>query len=67
MATLQATGLYAAVKTLGQAPFGKILLVLGAVGIAAFSAYNFVRPARTGCSGHCGPLDAWYSAAIYIG
>ncbi|BBY43258.1 DUF1206 domain-containing protein [Mycolicibacterium celeriflavum] len=48
VATLQADpakagGLDAAVKTLGQAPFGRILLVLAAVGIAAFGAYNFVR------------------------
>lgn len=52
VATLQAdpakaTGLDAAVKTLGQAPFGKVLLVLAAVGIAAFGIYNFVR-ARNG-------------------
>lgn len=43
----KATGLDAAVKTLGQAPFGKILLVLAAIGIAAFGVYNFVR-ARNG-------------------
>jgi hypothetical protein len=48
VATLQAdpakaSGLDAAVKTLGHAPFGKFLLVLAAVGIAAFGAYNFVR------------------------
>ncbi|MCT7659307.1 DUF1206 domain-containing protein [Mycobacterium deserti] len=48
VATLQAdpskaTGLDAAVKTLGQAPFGKILLILAALGIAAFGAYSFVR------------------------
>ena len=48
VATLQAdpskaAGLDAAVKTLGQAPFGKILLLLAAVGIAAFGVYNFVR------------------------
>ncbi|VEG43173.1 protein of uncharacterised function (DUF1206) [Mycolicibacterium flavescens] len=52
VATLQAdpakaTGLDAAVKTLGQAPFGKFLLILAAVGIAAFGIYNFVR-ARSG-------------------
>lgn len=51
-ATLQAdpakaTGFDAAVKTLGQAPFGKFLLILAAVGIAAFGVYNFVR-ARSG-------------------
>jgi len=48
IATLQAdpskaAGLDAAVKTLGQAPFGKVLLILAALGIAAFGAYNFVR------------------------
>lgn len=52
LATLQsdpakATGLDAAVKTLGQAPFGKFVLILAAVGIAAFGVYNFVR-ARIG-------------------
>jgi uncharacterized membrane protein YidH (DUF202 family) len=48
LATLQAdpskaAGLDAAVKTLGQAPFGKVLLILAAIGIAAFGAYSFVR------------------------
>jgi hypothetical protein len=48
IATLQAdpskaTGLDAAVKTLGHAPFGKVLLILAALGLAAFGAYNFVR------------------------
>lgn len=48
VATLQAdpskaTGFDAAVKTLGQAPFGKFLLILAALGIAAFGAYSFVR------------------------
>jgi hypothetical protein len=48
IATLQtdpskAAGLDAAVKTLGQAPFGKVLLILAALGIAAFGVYNFVR------------------------
>jgi hypothetical protein len=48
VATLQAdpskaTGLDAAVKTLGQAPFGKFLLIIAAVGIAAFGVYSFVR------------------------
>lgn len=52
VATLQAdpakaTGLDAAVKTLGHAPFGTVLLVLAAAGVAAFGVYNFVR-ARTG-------------------
>lgn len=47
-ATLQAdpakaSGLDAAVKTLGEAPFGKFLLMLAALGIAAFGAYSFVR------------------------
>lgn len=48
VATLQAdpskaTGLDAAVKALGHAPYGKVLLVAAALGIAAFGAYNFVR------------------------
>jgi hypothetical protein len=48
IATLQAdpakaSGLDAAVKTLGQAPFGKFLLIIAALGIAAFGAYSFVR------------------------
>lgn len=48
VATLQAdpakaSGFDAAVKTLGQAPFGKFLLVLAAVGVAAFGGYSFVR------------------------
>jgi hypothetical protein len=48
VATLQAdpskaTGFDAAVKTLGHAPFGKVLLVVAALGIASFGAYSFVR------------------------
>ncbi len=48
LATLQAdpskaTGLDAAVKTVGAAPFGKVLLVAAALGLAAFGAYSFVR------------------------
>ncbi len=39
----KAAGLDASVKTLGQAPFGKFLLILAALGIAAFGAYSFVR------------------------
>ncbi len=39
----KAAGLDAAVKTLGEAPFGKFLLVAAALGIAAFGLYNFVR------------------------
>jgi len=39
----KAAGIDAAVKTLGQAPFGKFLLILAALGIAAFGAYSFVR------------------------
>ena len=39
----KASGLDAAVKTLGNAPFGKVLLVVAALGIAAFGAYSFVR------------------------
>ena len=48
IATLQAdpakaSGLDAAIKTLGQAPFGKFLLIAAGLGIAAFGAYSFVR------------------------
>ncbi|MCK0175090.1 MULTISPECIES: DUF1206 domain-containing protein [Mycobacteriaceae] len=48
VATLQsdpakASGLDAAVKTLGEAPFGKFLLIIAAIGIAAYGAYSFVR------------------------
>lgn len=39
----KSTGLDAAVKTLGAAPFGRFLLILAALGIAAFGAYSFVR------------------------
>lgn len=39
----KATGFDAAVKTLGHAPFGRVLLVVAALGIAAFGAYSFVR------------------------
>jgi len=39
----KASGLDAAVKTLGQAPFGKFLLIVAALGIAAFGAYSFIR------------------------
>lgn len=35
-------GLDAAVKSLGQAPFGKVLLVAAALGFAAYGAYCFV-------------------------
>ena len=38
----KAAGIDAAVKTLGQAPFGRILLILAAVGFAAYGAYCFV-------------------------
>lgn len=37
----KAAGIDAAVKTLGQAPFGKFLLFAAAVGIAAYGAYCF--------------------------
>jgi hypothetical protein len=37
----KAAGIDAAVKTLGQAPFGKILLLIAALGIAAYGAYCF--------------------------
>jgi hypothetical protein len=39
----KAAGLDAAVKTLGHAPFGRVLLVVAALGIASFGAYSFVR------------------------
>jgi hypothetical protein len=39
----KSTGLDAAAKTLGAAPFGKVLLIIAAVGFAAFAAYSFVR------------------------
>jgi hypothetical protein len=35
-------GLDAAVKSLGEAPFGKTLLVAAAMGFAAYGAYCFV-------------------------
>lgn len=38
----KASGIDAAVKTLGEAPFGKILLLIAALGIAAYGAYCFV-------------------------
>lgn len=38
----KASGIDAAVKTLGQAPFGKFLLIAAALGIAAYGAYCFV-------------------------
>jgi hypothetical protein len=39
----KASGVDAAIKTLGAAPFGRVLLVLAALGIAAYGAYGFVR------------------------
>lgn len=39
----KASGLDASIKTLGTMPFGKILLVLAALGIAAYGAFNIVR------------------------
>lgn len=39
----KASGIDAAVKTLGAAPFGKVLLVVAALGIAAYGAYGFVH------------------------
>ena len=38
----KAAGVDAAVKTLGQAPFGRLLLILAAVGFAAYGAYCLV-------------------------
>lgn len=42
----KASGIDAAIKTLGAAPFGKVLLVLAAVGIAAYGVFNVVRSRR---------------------
>jgi Domain of Unknown Function (DUF1206) len=39
----KASGVDAAVKALGNAPFGKFLLILAAVGLAAYGAYGFIR------------------------
>jgi hypothetical protein len=39
----KATGLDAAVKTLGAAPFGKFLLIIAALGLAAYGVYGFIR------------------------
>lgn len=38
----KATGIDGAVKTLGEAPFGKFLLLLAAAGIATYGLYSFV-------------------------
>ena len=46
----RATGLDGALRTILGAPFGKVLLTLVAIGIAAFGAYCLVRaryPERT--------------------
>lgn len=37
----KATGIDGAVKTLGEAPFGKFLLILAGIGIAAYGLYSF--------------------------
>jgi hypothetical protein len=39
----KASGVDAAVKALGHAPFGKVLLILAAIGLAAYGGYNFVK------------------------
>ena len=39
----KASGVDAAAKTLGSAPFGRILLVVAALGIAAYGVYGFIR------------------------
>jgi len=39
----KASGIDAAVKTLGGAPYGKVLLLIAALGLAAYGAYCFVR------------------------
>ena len=38
-------------KTLGAAPFGKFLLLLAAVGLAAYGAYGFIRARTQTCDG----------------
>lgn len=43
----KATGVDGAVKTLGGAPFGKILLLLAALGIAAYGVYGVIRSRYT--------------------
>ena len=40
-----ATGSQGAVKTIGQQPFGQVLLVLTAVGLAGYALWQFVRAA----------------------
>ncbi len=39
----KASGVDAAVKALGNAPFGKVLLIVAALGIACYGAYLFIR------------------------
>jgi hypothetical protein len=39
----KASGVDAAVKTLGNAPFGKVLLIVAALGVACYGGYLFVR------------------------
>ena len=39
----KASGLDGALKTLGAAPFGKALLILAALGFAAYGLYSFAR------------------------
>lgn len=39
----KASGLDGALKTLGAAPFGKVLLILAALGFAAYGLYSFAR------------------------
>jgi hypothetical protein len=39
----KASGIDGAVKTFGEAPFGKTLLIVAALGFAAFGVYSFVR------------------------
>ena len=52
----KASGLDAAVKALGHAPFGKVLLILAALGIAAFRRLQLrARPLRP----HVATLLAW--------
>ncbi len=39
----KASGVDAAVKTLGAAPYGKVLLAVAALGLAAYGVYGFIR------------------------
>lgn len=45
----KATGLDGAVKALGQAPFGTVLIGIAAAGFAAYGLYSFALTATRGC------------------